>query len=453
MSRYLKLVALSMVAVTVIAIGVVWFDPLHSMAAKHDITVATEAPSVAVHDAFTATQRFRVTGRITQSHNTDALHDSARAAGNVPPPAIHPPSVTVTTIATKTSSTPVTTTQPSLSRNAQALGPYTVSGNVILAADGKPYLFHGVGRDSLEYTCWGDGHFDAQELSYMGSGTNTHSITYWGANTVRLPLSEGIWLNGESSQGCSAQQYQVLIKQTVDALTAMKLNVILDLQWSDAGGQSLQAGGPWAMPDADSVTFWQQMAGIYGSYSNVLFELFNEPHPQQWSCWAAACTITDTSYSDDCHCTKTFTFNSVGMQALVNAVRGTGANNLVLVAGMVWGYDLSQITKYPITGSNVVYDTHPYPYGGKEPSTWDAAFGTVSTHYPVISAESGEYDCGTSYMSQLLAYFDAHQIGWIGWAWVVQGDPCGYPQLIQNYQGLPTAGMGQLIYQRLRSYI
>ena len=336
--------------------------------------------------------------------------------------------------------------------NAYADGPYTVQGNAIIGANGKRYLFHGIGRDSLEYSCWGDGHFDAQELAYMGSGTNKYAVTYWGANTVRLPLSEGIWLNGQSSQSCASAQYQALVKQTVDTLTALHLNVILDLQWSDAGGQASQAGGPWAAPDADSVTFWRQVASIYKSYPNVLFELFNEPHPTTWTCWLSPCTVTDTNYSQDCNCNKTVTFASVGMQALVDAVRNTGATNLALVAGMDWGFDLSQIAKFPIKGANVVYDTHPYPYAEKQPNTWDAAFGTISATYPVISAESGQYDCGTSFMSQLLAYFDAHHISWVAWAWVVQGSQCGYPLLIQDYRGTPVPGMGQLIYRHLRSY-
>ncbi len=438
MSHYLKIILVSILAVAAVVVGVFWLLPSRQVGAHN------------------------------QSHAANALSSftSSRIPAKIPPTSIsktvakkHPlPTPAPTQVITKRPSptptpTPLVKTHSS-SRNAQALGPYTVKGNLILASDGQPYLFHGIGRDGLEYSCWGDGHFDAQELAYMGSGTNTYAVTYWGANTVRLPLSEGFWLNGQPSQGCSAAQYQSLIKQTVDALTALKLNVMIDLQWSDAGGQSLEGGGPWAMPDADSVTFWQQVATIYGSYSNVLFELFNEPHPSQWSCWAAACTMTnDNGYSDDCHCAKTLSYASVGIQALVNAVRNTGATNLVIVAGMDWGFDLSQIAQYPITGSNVVYDTHPYPYAEKQPQSWDAAFGKMSAQYPVISAESGEYDCGTSYMSQLLAYFDAHQISWTAWAWISQGDPCGYPQLITDYRGTPAPGMGQLIYTRLRSYI
>ena len=102
-----------------------------------------------------------------------------------------------------TPSTPIprpTATKSRVPGNAQSNGPYKVQGNVILGADGKRYLFHGIGRDSLEYSCWGDGHFDAQELSYLGWGTNTKTVTYWGVNTVRLPLSEDIWLHGQSSE-------------------------------------------------------------------------------------------------------------------------------------------------------------------------------------------------------------------------------------------------------------
>jgi len=353
------------------------------------------------------------------------------------------------------SSAQLASTQPHLPQSTLAQGPYTVQGNAILGANNQHYFFHGIGRDGLEYNCSGEGPLDSQHLAYMGSGTNTGTETYWGANTVRLPLSEGFWLNGAPGYPCTAAQYQALVKQTVDNLTALKLNVIIDLQWSDAGGQSLQGGGPWAMADGDSVTFWQQVASIYKGYNNVLFELFNEPHPSQWSCWSGPCNMTnDTSYSDDCHCTKAFTYQGVGMQALVNAVRNAGASNVVIVAGMNWGYDLSKIGTYTITGPNVVYDSHPYPYSDKQPNTWDGAFGNISATYPVISAESGEYDCGTSYMSPLLNYFDSHQIGWIGWAWAVPtpGAVCGYPQLTTDYLGTPSATMGQLIYQHLHSY-
>lgn len=337
--------------------------------------------------------------------------------------------------------------------NATVNGPYSVQGNKIIGTDGQQYIFHGIGRDGLEYNCSGEGPLDQQHLAYMGSGNNSAGATYWGANTVRLPLSEGFWLKGAPGFACSSAQYQLTLKQTVDTLTALKLNVVIDLQWTDAGGVSGQGGGPWAMPDQDSITFWQQVAPIYKGYSNVIFELYNEPHPNGWACWSAGCTVTnDSGPSNDCQCNKTATYTAVGMQALVTAVRNAGASNLVFVGGMNWGYDLSQLTTSHLTGSNIVYDTHPYPYTDKQASTWNNSFGNISATYAVISAESGEYDCGSSYESQLLPYFDAHQIGWMSWAWVNKGQPCNYPQLITDYQGTPSATTGQYIYQYLHSY-
>ncbi|HJT59748.1 MAG TPA: cellulase family glycosylhydrolase [Ktedonobacteraceae bacterium] len=337
----------------------------------------------------------------------------------------------------------------------QANGPYTVSGNKILDAQGHAYLFHGIGRDSLEYECNTDGYFDSTHLSYMGFGHNGGGVTYWDANTVRLPLSEGYWLRDFPAKHCVASQYRALVKNIVDTLTKMNLNVMIDLQWTDAGAKAPGGGAGFEMPDADSVTFWTQVAGIFASYPNVLFELYNEPHPAlgDWACWQSGCAISnDKSYVVDCNCYITASYTGVGMQTLVSAVRGAGASNLVLVAGMDWGYDLSGIVKNPITGANVIYDTHPYPYSEKMPNSWDAAFGNISKTYPVISAENGEYDCGTSYMSRLLAYFDAHSISWIGWAWVVNNAACGYPQLVTSYNGTPAPNMGVLIYQYLTSY-
>jgi endoglucanase len=331
-------------------------------------------------------------------------------------------------------------------------GPYTVQGNQIVGADGKQYLFHGLGRDGLEYECTGDPALDSAHLAFIGPTVSGGlSGSYWWGNTVRLPLSEGFWLKGSASQSCSAAQYQALVNQVVNSLTALKLNVVLDLQWTDAGGKApTSSGAGYDMADADSVTFWTQVATIYKSYSNVLFELYNEPHPTSWCCWAAACPITDS----DTQTGITYTYQGVGMQALVNAVRGTAATNVVIVAGMNWGYDLSQLSANPITdsGHNLAYDTHPYPYGGKQPADWDASFGFLTATAPVLSLENGEYDCGTAYMSQLLTYFDAHQMSWTGWAWFASGAACGYPQVITNWLGAPAASMGTLEYDQLLGY-
>ena len=368
----------------------------------------------------------------------------------------------------------------SLPYHQYANGPYKVQGNTVVGLDGKPYFFHGMGRDSMEFYCPGNpGLFNTQHLALMGSPI-ANGLTggiYWYGNTVRLPLAESFWLNGFAAQNCTAAQYQTTVKQIVDAITALHLNVIIDLQWSDAGGQSKGGGAGWQLPDNDSVKFWQQVASIYKGYSNVLFELFNEPHPAGsnvpnqniWACWQKGCKVTsDSSYETWCQCTENFSYQAVGIQTLVNTVRGAGANNLVLVAGTNWGYDLSQLGQNSITGANIVYDTHPYPYAGKNtPQLWDADFGYLTSTVPVLSAEFGEYShvnpidqttpCDSSFVSQVISYFDAHMMGWIAWAWYnissTSAGGCGYPQLILNFDtGQPSLNMGAYIYQQLLNY-
>jgi endoglucanase len=308
-------------------------------------------------------------------------------------------------------------------------GPYTVKGNQIIGADGKQYIFHGIGRDGLEFTCTGGGYLDAAHLDLMGPGQTGNGNTYWFANTVRINLAQNMWFNGIPGQ-CTAAQYQATVKSVVDTLTADHLNIMIDLMWTDADGQS-PGGAQWQQGDAESVSFWQAVAPIYAGYSNVLFEALNEPHPASWACWLNGCpVVNDTSYVSYCTCTKSYSYTGVGMQALVNAIRGTGASNLILVAGMNWGYDLSQVVsggKSVIAGSNIVFDAHPYPYGGKQPTDWDSSFGFLTSTFPVMSAESGEYDCQTSYMSQLIAYFDSHSMGYVVWSWWAQpgSNGCG----------------------------
>ncbi len=357
-------------------------------------------------------------------------------------------------------STPVyagTSARAALPYDAYAAGPYTVRGNTILDAQGRPYAFHGVARDGLEFSCRGDAYLTPQYLALLGPPVPGVSGTFWYGNTVRLPLSESLWLHGQPRQRCSAANYQILVRRTIDTILLLHLNVIIDLQWTDAGGQS--TGGSWQMPDEDSVLFWRQMAGLYGQYPAVLFELYNEPHPypstgDPWGCWRSGCQVVrDDSNDFYCGCRLMLSYRAVGMQTLVDTIRQAGARNLVLVGGLNWGYDLSKLPLYALSGPNIVYDTHPYPYQGKlRPGDWQAGFGQVSATYPVISAESGEYDCKADFMRSLVSYLDAHHISWIGWAWYAQGSACSFPQLVSDYYGTPEPAMGMYIYQTLVRY-
>jgi hypothetical protein len=203
------------------------------------------------------------------------------------------------------------------------------------------------------------------------------------------------------------------------------MDVILDLHWvNDTAKQA-------SISDAQSPTFWASVANKYKTEGRVLFELYNEPF-----CDAATW--------------------STAMQGLYNAVRTTaGAKNLVLIGGLDWAYKLSDVLpSKALSGTNIVYVTHPYQHKSTNPADWDAAFGNLAATYPIIATEfgqaninmpSGGLGCDGAFYTSLINYFNTKGIGWTAWAWYVNRaitDPaqtCGFPQVISGYNGTANA--------------
>ena len=111
----------------------------------------------------------------------------------------------------------------------------------------------------------------------------------------------------------------------------------------------------------------------YQNDGRVLFELYNEPHNVSWSAWQSGGDTGDG-------------WQAVGMQQLYDTVRATGANNLVVIDGLDWAYDLSGVPARRIEGSNILYATHAYVSSGSEmlPRFWDVYWGFLTATDPVL---------------------------------------------------------------------
>ena len=130
------------------------------------------------------------------------------------------------------------------------------------------------------------------------------SFQAWSSNAVRVPLNEDCWLgiNGVNS-AYSGQNYINAISTFVTMFTDAGFIVLLDLHWTAPGTQ--QATGQQPMPNMDhSVDFWKSVANYFKSNPNVIFELFNEPYPDNnnwnsqagWQCWRDGGTCSGASY-------------------------------------------------------------------------------------------------------------------------------------------------------------
>lgn len=299
---------------------------------------------------------------------------------------------------------------------------FSVNGAKIVDQTGAEVWLKGVVRPSLEWNPQGQ-FLSVQDIE------NMHS---WGANVIRLDLNQNYWL--ASQPVTVAGSYKQIINAIVYYATQNNMAVILDLHWVVDGSQS-------PMANADSITFWQQVASDYKSFGTVLFELFNEPYGIPQSTWLNG----DSNYS--------------GYQQLYNAVRGTGANNLCIVNGLDYGYDVSFVSSsFRVNGTNVVYGSHPYNEKGAPTYTGPGGsfandFQNILGQYPIIFTEFGVNTSNyfpTGYQtvySRILSYVNQNHVHYTGFAWWVDPDQTKwdtFPDIIQDWNGTPLNGGVQI---------
>lgn len=334
-------------------------------------------------------------------------------------------SATATAQATATATATALATATPTATVASTPSGLHVEGNRLVDG-GATVQLRGVNRSGTEYMCSGssgtafDGPSDAASIA---------AIKAWGVNSVRVPLNEDCWLglNG-IPQAMTAQQYRQQISDYIALLTANGLYAIVDLHWSAPG--TLQSTGQREMPDADhSPAFWTSVATAFAPNHSVVFDLFNEPHDIEWACLRDGGTCAGLSYQ------------AAGMQTLLNAVRATGARNVVLVPGNGWAGDMSRWIEFaPVDPqSNIAASWHQYNFGGcTTAQCWDADLVPVLAQVPLVAGEIGENDCAHGFVDGLMNWLDEHGASYLAWSWSTY-DCGGFPSLIASYSGTPTA--------------
>jgi endoglucanase len=212
-----------------------------------------------------------------------------------------------------------------------------VSGNNIINASGLPIQLAGVNVSGPEGTA-DNGPTDI----WRGQSPNFAAMKTWGINVVRICLAEANWLGLCSTtlaQGMTPANYQAGVQAAVTAANAQGIYVILDLHI--VAVPDLCPNGQNPMADAAySPTFWSQVAAAYKNNPAVMFELFNEPqgnYPPTTADW--------NNYVNG----KLAESTDTNTQTMLNAIRATGATNVVLVDTLDYA---STFGNNGLTGSN-----------------------------------------------------------------------------------------------------
>jgi endoglucanase len=319
-----------------------------------------------------------------------------------------------------------------------------VSGNKLVDQNGNQVILHGVNRSGGEYACvQGNGLWDGP----MDQTAVTAIKSWHGVNAVRVPLNEACW-NGESyvNPSFAGTNYINSVKTYVNLVNSNGLVAILDLHWTDgtytgpsSSCSSAQATCQKPMPDAaQAIPFWTSVANTFKGNDAVIFDLFNEPFASRatgdatsgWTCWKSGGTCNGISYQ------------VAGMQQMVNAVRSTGANNVLMLGGEEYSNDLTQWLQFKPTDpdNDLVASWHSYNFNAcSNQSCWTSQVAPVIAQVPVVAGEIGENDCSGSYINPLTTWLDSEHTSYLAWAWNADFQCSSGPGLITDYSGTPTA--------------
>ena len=333
-------------------------------------------------------------------------------------------------------------------KNAQAskkpatkLPTLKVVGTQVVNSKQERVHLRGVNTACLEWTSDGEGHILT---------TIKTAIQDWHVNLIRLPLSQDRWFGKAPEQKDDGKAYRALVREVVDTCAAQNCYILLDLHWSDAGEWGQQIG-QHAMPDQNSLLFWKDCAKTYKNQPAVLFDLYNEPHDVSWDIWLHGGSVTE----HDRQRNFTKTYPAAGMQEMLDAVRGTGAKNVVVAGGLDWAYDMSGFLAgkqlSDPKGNGVIYANHNYPFKGDTFEQWLSKMEAATKQIPVIVSEFGGGggrrggQSGDVWIRRVLQALHDHDWDWTAW----DLHPQAGPTLISDWNYTPTPNFGAYVKQEL----
>ena len=323
-------------------------------------------------------------------------------------------------------------------RTATSVGPTLglgVDGDH-LTKDGYPFLPRGFNMIGLLAPAWcttGQGpaaaaHFGQAELD---------AARDWNANTLRFQVSQ----RGLADPALGQDVRAAYLQRVVDGVQLARhagFEVVVSMQ-----DQSNGCGSAHPLPSDLTVSAWTVLAPALMHDPYVMFELFNEPNLSNtstgWLQWRDGGAGPSANQGDD----------PVGHQALVDLLRGLGADNVLIVDGLNKAGRLSGLLPLDDAIGRLAYGIHPY-YLSTGQSWWDEQFGFLADTLPVIATEwnytsSGCTTGNIALAEQLPPYLQQHDIGLLAHAFDVPGTT-----ITSDWTWAPTAcgttqgGSGQL---------
>ncbi|RKP53167.1 hypothetical protein D7Z26_15685 [Cohnella endophytica] len=254
-----------------------------------------------------------------------------------------------------------------------AYGQIKVVGNQLVSQAGTPIQLKGMSSHGLQY---------------YGNYVNKNSIQWlrddWDASLFRVAMytAENGYISNPSLKD--------KVKEAVQAAIDLGIYVIID--W-----HILSDGDPNTYK-TQAKAFFQEMATLYGSYPNVIYEICNEPNGVSWSGQI-----------------KPYA------QEIIPAIRAIDPDNIIIVGTGNWSQDVDQAADSPLSYSNVMYSVHFYAgtHGqslrDKVTYARNKGIAIFATEWGTSSA-SGDGGPYPTQSTEWLNFLDSNKISWANWS-------------------------------------
>ncbi|TVZ51284.1 cellulase family glycosylhydrolase [Dokdonia sp. Hel_I_53] len=192
-------------------------------------------------------------------------------------------------------------------------GRLTVTGNKVTNQSGSPISLAG---NSIFWSNYSEGaqFYTAQTVSKIAGPE-------WNSSIIRAAMGVEDY-NGYISNPAQEKAKVIAI---VDAAIAEGIYVIID--WHSHNAEDYQN---------QAVQFFTEMSQLYGSYPNVIYEVYNEPIGQPWS--------EIKAYAE----------------AVTQAIRSNDPDNLIVVGTSFYSQKVTQASLNPLNDQNTAYTLHFY---------------------------------------------------------------------------------------------
>ena len=281
----------------------------------------------------------------SQETNTSEVNTQSSAEATVSPA---PVSEAVTPSPETATPTPEATAAPvDASGFAGTHGALRVDGSSLVDQNGEQIQLYGMSTHGIAWF--------PQYVNYDAFKTLRDD---WNTNCVRLAMYTHEYA-GYCSGG-NKDELKTLVKNGVEYATDLGMYVIID--WHVLNEQDPN------VYKNDAITFFEEMSSTYADYTNVIYEICNEPNG--YATWDSV-----KSYANE----------------IIPVIRANDSDAVIIVGTPTWSQNIDQAAASPLEYDNLLYALHFYA-GTHKDDLRNRLDSCVSNGLPVIVSEFGMCD-------------------------------------------------------------